>query len=841
MAVTEVSCEFGGRLLTFQTGKLAKQADAAVLCRYGDTVVLATVVSNRSLGEKQDFFPLTVDYQEKYYAAGRIPGGFFKREARPSERATLSARLIDRPIRPLFPEDYRFETNVVTTILSTDGQNEPDIVASLATSAALHISDIPWGGPIGTCRVGMLEGKFVVNVPPSDQPQSDLLLLVSGVESGVIMVEGSAKEVSEASLRQAVFFAHSEMQVVMNAIQELRAKAGKEKRTYDTPLADENLKSLMRSYLSTLFENAFSIPEKLARYEALGGIKKMVLEKHGRPAVGDDTAKKHNHLVELYFEELKAEFARLRTVKTGRRIDGRDYTTIRPISTEVGLLPRAHGSALFTRGETQVLASVTLGTGEDEQKIDDISGVHQKTFMLHYNFPPYSVGEARPLRAPGRREIGHGHLAEKALSYVVPMGEAFPYTIRIVAEVLESNGSSSMASVCSGSLALMDAGVPIPKPVAGVAMGLIKEGDAVAVLSDIIGDEDHLGDMDFKVCGTESGVTAFQMDLKIGGINEAILEQALAQARDGRLHILSKMGESLTRAREKFSSYAPRIHTLRVKPDKVREVIGSGGKVIRGIIEQTGVKIDIEDDGLVRVAAVDELSAQKAIDIIQRIVEEPEEGKVYEGRVTKIAEFGAFVEIIPGTEGLVHVSELAHEHVRNVEDILKVGEIVQVKCLRLEPQGKIRLSRKALLEVPPGGSSRSQSGRGSMSQDEGGQRSSQRGGGHRHGGGGRSGGGEHRGGYRSQGRRDGGSGGGSHSRDRRHDGGNRSHHGSQADGSSQQPQQGRGGNATSDAGGRRNQEHDRSHNRDYQSDPQPQGHGGESILYSDDSDDRGNS
>lgn len=697
MENVEISVDYGGRSLTLQTGKLAKQTDASVLVRYGDTMVLVTVVAAKDVKPDQGFFPLTVDFQEKYYSAGRVPGGFFKREARPSEKATLSARLIDRPIRPLFPEDFLAETYVVATVLSNDGVNDSDVVASIGASAALHISDIPWSGPVATCRVGLINGNFVCNPIPTELVNSQLELLVSGVPSGVIMVEGSAKEVSEKQMMDAIDFAHAEMRTVFNAIDELRSKAGKNKREYEKPVRDEKLKSEMRKYSWPMFEKAFAIPEKLARYQALDQVKETVQEKFGipEPKTTEDSAR--NALVAFYLGELKATYAREKTLNTQARIDGRSYSDIRQIHCETGLLPRVHGSALFTRGETQVLATVTLGTSEDEQKIDAITGVYQKTFLLHYNFPPFSVGEARPLRPPGRREIGHGYLAERALGFVVPPKEKFPYTVRLVSEVLESNGSSSMATVCSGSLALMDAGVPIPKPVAGVAMGLIKENEKVAVLSDILGDEDHLGDMDFKVCGTADGVTAFQMDLKIGGISREIMEKALDQAREGRLHILSHMNATLSEPRAQFSPYAPRIFVIRVKPDKVREVIGSGGKVIRSIIERTGVKIDIEDDGQIHIASSDETSAQKAIEIINQIVEEPEPGKIYEGKVTRIADFGAFVEIIPGTDGLCHISELAHFRVRRVEDVVKEGEVIKVKCLEVDTQGKIRLSRRALL------------------------------------------------------------------------------------------------------------------------------------------------
>lgn len=738
MSGVEVSTEYGGRLLTLQTGKIAKQTDAAVFCRYGDTIVLVTVVSNTNLRAEQDFFPLTVDFQEKYYSAGRLPGGFFKREARPSEVATLSARIIDRPCRPLFPDDYMYETHIVATVLSTDGINDPDVLALIGASSALYISDIPWQGPVACCRIGWVNDEFVLNI----RHENSLVdLLVAGGRSGVVMVEGGAKEVSEPRLVDAIDFAHVKMQPILDLQEELRQKVGRPKRDYQKPPQDERLKKELETYLKPHFERAFAIREKLARYEAMEKLKDEAVARVGvaDPKTTEDQVK--NTLAARYFEELKAGFARETTLRTQHRIDGRAYNEIRPISCETGLLPRVHGSALFTRGETQVLAAVTLGTSEDEQKVDSISGVYQKTFMLHYNFPPFSVGEAKPLRAPGRREIGHGNLAERALALMVPPKDQFPYTVRVVAEVLESNGSSSMATVCSGSLALMDAGVPVKKAVAGVAMGLIKEGEAVAVLSDILGDEDHLGDMDFKVCGTAEGVTAFQMDLKIGSVNRAIMEMALAQAKEGRLHVLSEMNRVLATSRADFSPYAPRIVTMKVKPHKVREVIGSGGKVIRGIIEQTGVKIDIEDDGTILIASSDESASRKAMEIISRIIEEAEIGKVYEGTVVRITDFGAFVEIIPGTDGLVHISELEHHRVQRVEDVVREGDTIQVKCLDVDTNGKIRLSRKALLTRDSGGSTQPNSP--SSPHSKGGQDRQDRGGG---------GGGDR--GYRRQGRSD---------------------------------------------------------------------------------------
>lgn len=697
MSVVEVSRDYGGRLLTLQTGKLAKQADAAVLATYGETMVLVTVVSAKKLGATQDFFPLTVDYQEKYYAAGRIPGGFFKREAKPSDKATLSARLIDRPLRPLFPEDYFFETTVTAIVLSVDGENDPDFVASIAASAAVHLSDIPFNGPVSSCRVGCVDGQFVLNFKPEAQEKSTIDLLVSAVPTGVVMVEGSSKEVSEKQMVDALDFAMHEMKPIFEMQDELKAKVGKTKRDYEKPLRDEKLKADMRKFSWPHFEKAFAIREKLARYTALDAVHSALSEKFSVESPESDEEVAKDKLVDTYYDELKASYAREHTVNTKTRIDGRPFNEIRTITCEAGILPRVHGSGLFTRGETQVLSTVTLGTADDEQTIDSISGQYEKAFLLHYNFPPFSVGESRSSRPPGRREIGHGFLAERALQYIIPDREKFPYTVRIVSEVLESNGSSSMATVCSGSLALMDAGVPVPKPVAGVAMGLIKEGDKIAVLSDILGDEDHLGDMDFKVCGTQEGVTAFQMDLKIGGVSRDIMEKALEQAKEARLHILGKMNELLASPRSNLAKYAPRIFTIKVRPEKVREVIGSGGKVIRGIIDRTGVKIDIEDDGTINIASADEESAQKAIEIINGIVEEAEPGRIYEGKVTRIADFGAFVEIIPGTDGLCHISELDTKRVNRVEDIVRVGDMMRVKCLEVDPSGKIRLSRRALL------------------------------------------------------------------------------------------------------------------------------------------------
>ncbi len=695
MGKVELSTQFGDRLITLESGKLAKQADGAVLARCGDTIVLATVVAGKELIVGQDFFPLTVDFQEKFYAAGRIPGGFLKRESKPQDLAILAARLIDRPLRPLFPDDFLNETVITVTVLSHDGENDPQLLGIIASSSALLISDIPFNGPVGACRIGYHNGKFVANF--NSELQTNMDILVAAVRDGVIMVEGSAKEVSEELMIDALDFAYTTIQPVLDLQDELCRMIGKPKRSYTTLQEDESLKENVKQSVLAEFPKIYSLVDKKERYNALENLTKQCIEKYGIKEPLTETEINKNLVIKKYFSFFQSNYLRQQILNTKKRIDGRGYEEIRPISTEVSVLPRTHGSALFTRGETQVLSTVTLGTKEDEQKIDSILGSYQKTFFLHYNFPPFSVGEAKPTKAPGRREIGHGTLAERALSYVIPSREEFPYTIRLVAEVLESNGSSSMATVCSGSMALMDAGVPLKKPVAGVAIGLIKENESVAILTDIIGDEDHLGDMDFKVCGTFDGITAFQMDLKIGGINREIMQKALQQAKEGRLFILDKMSATISQKRESLSSYAPRIFTLKVKPEKIREIIGSGGKVIRGILEETGVKIDIDDDGTVNIASNDENSANKAIDLINKIVEEPEKGKIYEGKVVRIADFGAFVEIMPGVDGLLHISELDHRHVRRVEDVVHVGDSIRVKCIDIDSEGKIRLSRKVLL------------------------------------------------------------------------------------------------------------------------------------------------
>jgi polyribonucleotide nucleotidyltransferase len=692
--VKKVELEFHGRPLSIEIGRVAKQADGAALVRYGETVVLVTAVAARDLKLEMDFFPLTVDYQERTFAAGKIPGGFFKREGRPSEKEILTCRLIDRSIRPLFSEGLRCETQIIATVLSADRENDPDVIAMLGTSAALHVSDIPFNGPLAGVRIGRIDGRWIVNPTQSQLQESDIDIFLSSSRDAIVMVEGGAQMVSEDEILEALFTGHEAIQPLLKIQEELRREVGKVKR--EVPLAelDTGVVRRVEELALTKLKQALEVPEKLERYKRIAEVKNEVVAQ-----AGAEFPDKGKH-IKAAFEELKRNCFRGLVIQQERRIDGRGLKDIRPITCEVALLPRTHGSALFTRGETQALVVTTLGTASDEQRVDALLGEHYKKFMLHYNFPPFSVGEVKFLRGPGRREIGHGNLAERALLPVLPAEEGFPYTIRIVSEVLESNGSSSMATVCGGSLALMDAGVPVAAPVAGIAMGLIKEGEHVRVLSDILGDEDHLGDMDFKVAGTPGGITSLQMDIKVSGVNRDVMRQALYQAREGRMHILGIMGQTIAAHRENVSGHAPRIITIKVKPDKIREIIGPGGKVIRGIIEATGVKMDVEDDGTVIIASSDEAAAQKAVEMVQRIAAEAEIGKIYKGTVRKIVEFGAFVEILPGTDGLVHISQLAPERVRRVSDVLKEGDEVMVKVLEIDRQGKIRLSRKeALLET----------------------------------------------------------------------------------------------------------------------------------------------
>ena len=690
--VKKIELDFHGRPLTIEVGRVAKQADGAAWVRYGETVVLVTAVAVRDVKLDTDFFPLTVDYQEKTFAAGKIPGGFFKREGRPSEKEILTCRLIDRSIRPLFAEGLRCETQVIATVLSADRENDPDVVAMLGASAALHVSDIPFGGPLAGVRIGRIDGKWVINPTQSQLQESDTDIFLSGSKDAIVMVEGSATMLPEDEILEALFAGHEAIQPLLEIQEELRRELGKVKRQVPLAELDAGVVRRVDELALAKLQQAIEIPEKLDRYKQLAEVKSEVVTQAAAEFPGKEKQ------IKAAFDELKRKCFRGLVIQRERRIDGRGLKDIRPITCEVEVLPRTHGSALFTRGETQALVVATLGTASDEQRVDALLGEHYKKFMLHYNFPPFSVGEAKFLRGPGRREIGHGNLAERALVPVLPSEDSFPYTIRIVSEILESNGSTSMATVCGGSLALMDAGVPVLAPVAGIAMGLIKEGEHVRVLSDILGDEDHLGDMDFKVAGTPDGVTSLQMDIKISGVNRDIMRQALHQAREGRLHILGIMNQTLATPRTAVSGHAPRIITLKVKPEKIREIIGPGGKVIRGIIEATGVKIDVEDDGTVTIASSDEVAARKAIEMVQRIAAEAEIGKIYKGTVRKIVEFGAFVEILPGTDGLVHISQLAPERVRKVTDVLKEGDEVMVKVLEIDRQGKIRLSRKEALQ-----------------------------------------------------------------------------------------------------------------------------------------------
>ena len=691
-----VTTTIGNRPVTIETGRLAKQSDGAVLVTSGNNMVLVTAVSSRR-ESTLDFFPLTVEYQEKFYATGKIPGGYFKREGRPTNNATLTARLIDRPIRPLFPEGYRFETQIIATTLSYDGTYPLEILASLGASAALHISDIPFSGPAAAIQVGRVNGQFIANPSGTQMEQSDLDIIISGTRNGIMMVEGETKFISEADALAALKFGHESMKSLFDIQDELREKFGnKPKRAFTPAKRDETFEKEVTAFLTPKIKAALAIREKMERYATADKAKKEADVKFVGVITDKETAALRKKELGAITEDIKYKVARDMILDDKVRIDGRNTTTVRPIACEVGLLPRAHGSGLFTRGETQVLGTVTLGTGDDEQMIDALGGTVKKRFLLHYNFPPFSVGETGRVGAQSRREIGHGNLAERALKAVLPDFEKFPYTVRVVSEVLESNGSSSMGTVCSGVLALLDAGVPLKGNVAGIAMGLIKEGDRVAILSDILGDEDHLGDMDFKVAGTREGITSLQMDLKIDSIDLKVMEQALLQAKEGRNHILAEMEKTMNKPRGDISQFAPRIETIRIKPEKVREVIGAGGKVIKGIIEETGVKIDIEDDGTIHIASADPEMTKKAIKIINSICAEAEMGKVYKGRVVKIMDFGAFVEVFPGTQGLLHISELSNERVRAVTDIVKEGDEIEVKVLDIDRAGRIKLSAKAV-------------------------------------------------------------------------------------------------------------------------------------------------
>jgi len=690
----KLEIEFAGRPLSLETGRLAKQSHGAVLAQYGETIVLATVVAAYQSRERVDFLPLTVDYQERTFAAGKIPGGFFKREGRPSEKEILTSRLIDRAMRPLFPKGFDQETQIVVTVLSADRDNDPDMLSLIAASAALEVSDIPHNGPVAAVRMGRVGGKLIVNPRFAEMEASDLSMVVAAQLDSIVMLEGGAQIVDEESVLEALFSAHEEMRPVFELQEELRRLAGKTKRQFTLRQYDQTLLSAVRERMAGSLEEALKIVGKKERNNAIYSLSDRVVAE-----LASHFPERTNELTEAT-EKVLRDRVRGVILEQDRRIDDRSSTEIRPLSAQVQVLPRTHGSALFTRGETQVLATVTLGTSSDEQKIDALLGERFKKFMLHYNFPPFSTGEVKFLRGPSRREIGHGALAERALAPILPPEDSFPYTIRVVSEVLESNGSSSMATVCGGSLALFDAGVPVKAAVAGIAMGLVKDGEQVRVLTDILGDEDHLGDMDFKVAGTAQGITAIQMDNKVGGITRDVMRQALHQARDARLFVLSVMEKAMERPRKEVSSYAPRIVTMHIKPDKIRDVIGPGGKVIRALVEETGCKIDIQDDGTVVIASADGVAMEKAVAAIEAITAQPEVGRIYRGKVRKIVDFGAFVEILPGTDGLLHISQISKDRVRRVEDELSEGDEIMVKVLDVDRNGKIRLSmREATQEL----------------------------------------------------------------------------------------------------------------------------------------------
>ena len=701
----EKSAAIGDVPMTFEVGRIAKQAAGAVWVRWGDSVVLVTVCAANEAKVGADFFPLTCEYVEKTYAAGKIPGGFFKREAKPRDSEILNARIIDRSLRPLFPDGYRNEVQVIATVVSHDGEHDTDVMALCGASMALHVSHIPFGvlsGPIAGVRVGRVNGQFVANPTMLMRKSSDIDMIVAVSKDAIVMVEGGAHEVLESELIDALFFAHQEGQKVIAACHEMRSEMGKEKVVFMPNLRDEEFfKSVSEIVMSSGLKEALKTPEKQLRYKLMGDAKEKTLSVLTE-SLGLEIFTQKRKEITSYVEDIKSELMRLDVLDMKKRIDGRRYEEIRPICNEVGILPRTHGSALFTRGETQAIVSVTLGTKDDEQRLDTLTGESFRRFMLHYNFPPFSVGEAKSLRGTSRREIGHGALAERAVEMMVPAEDKFPYTIRIVSEITESNGSSSMASVCGTTLALWDAGVQMQAPVAGIAMGLIKEEERVAILSDILGDEDHLGDMDFKVCGTQNGVTAIQMDIKIDGLSRQIMTDALEQARVGRLHILEEMKKAINGPREKLSELAPRIVTLRINPDKIRDVIGPGGRMIRDIIARTGAKVEINDDGTVHIAAVGSNSVDKAIKIIEDLTREAQANRVYKGIVRRLMDFGAFVELFPGTEGLCHISEIADARVNQVADVLSEGDEVNVAVLSIDRDGKIRLSRKRAVGKNPG-------------------------------------------------------------------------------------------------------------------------------------------
>ena len=706
MSFVRESVMVNGKPMTFETGRLAKQAHGSILISYGESVVLVTAVG----GDERpgiDFFPLTCEYVEKTYAAGKIPGGFFKREARQRDEEILVCRLMDRPCRPLFPDGYKGDTQVIATVLSSDKINPTDVLAVTGASAALHISDLPWAGPLVGVRVSRVNGEFIAYPTLEQQQSADIDLVVACTKEAITMVEGGAAEAQESDIIDALMFAHKAAQPILELIEKLRAAVGKPKKVFEPKTLDAKIAKRVSELVDAKIIESSLIKEKHKRYAGYKAAKDLMVSTL-TTELGAETFAANEKLIKGEFDERKYHVVRDYMLREKKRIDGRDGKTIRNIMIEASILPRVHGSSLFQRGETQAIVTTTLGTSSDEQKIDALTGERWKRFLLHYNFPPFSTGETKPMRGPGRREIGHGALAERALSRLIPEQEKFPYTIRVVSETLESNGSSSMAAVCGGSLSLMDAGVPIKAPCAGIAMGLVTDGPVdqpstrYMILSDILGDEDHLGDMDFKVCGTANGVTAIQMDIKIAGLNRAILAEALTQAKEGRNHILGKMNDVLAQTRPELSQYAPRITTLKVKPDQIRIIIGPGGKTIKGIVDQTGVAIDVEDDGTVNIASSDSDAVKKAIDIIKGLTAEPEVGATYKGNVQRITDFGAFIEIFPGTDGLLHVSEMAHERVERVTDVMKEGDEVEVKVIEVGRDGKIRLSRRELLPLPEG-------------------------------------------------------------------------------------------------------------------------------------------
>ena len=688
--------EIGGRILSIQAHKVAKQASGSVVVQYGDTLVLVTAVAAHDERDS-DFLPLTVEYQEKIYAAGRIPGNYFRREiGRPSEKETLTARLIDRPIRPLFPKEWRYETQVIATVLSMDQENDPDTLAMIGASAALEISEIPFAGPIAAVRVGRIDGQLKINPPSSELEKSDINIIVAGSKTGLVMVEGGSNIVGEADLLEAMFFGHRQMQPLIDLQSKLKESAETSKRAFQPPQKDQELVDRINAAAREKMREAILIPEKISRHDTLRQIKTQIFEQ-----LGEAYSDRKNE-VDTILEDLQKQITRNLILNENRRIDNRKFDEIRPITCEVGLLPRPHGSALFTRGETQVLGVLTLGSGQDEQRVETLYGEEFRPFMLHYNFPPYSVGEVKRISGPTRRDIGHGGLSTRAIEKILPDKEAFDYTIRLVSEVLESNGSSSMGTVCACCLALMDGGVPIKTPVAGIAMGLVKNNDQVVILSDILGDEDHSGDMDFKVTGTADGITALQMDIKIHELSREIMQRALEQAREGRIFILNKMLETIKEPRKEISPYAPTISAIKINPDKIREVIGPGGKIIRGIQNETNTSIEIDDSGLVKIAAYSKEEGDAAVKMVQDLTREPEVGAIYEGTVVKITDFGAFVQILPGSDGLVHISQLANRRITKVSDVVKEGDPLKVKVLEISRDGKIRLSHKAVIEEEHG-------------------------------------------------------------------------------------------------------------------------------------------